>query len=144
MSRAQAAMIPASLCISQLLTYFLGNLKAFFFFHSALEITKDSLNSMGSLSHLPCLAACGCSRTSWHVFSRLVDKTSKYFEVKKASFCIHLIFSTAAILNLSLSFSCCCHTDCKNREVGPGDRGDEIKIKIFFFSPPPSAPSCPS
>lgn len=47
MSRAQTAMIPASLCISQLLTYFLGNLKAFF--HSALEITKDSLNSTGSL-----------------------------------------------------------------------------------------------
>lgn len=47
MSRAQAAMIPASLYISQLLTYFLGNLKAFF--HSALEITKDSLNSTGSL-----------------------------------------------------------------------------------------------
>lgn len=47
MSHAQTAMIPASLCISQLLTYFLGNLKAFF--HSALEITKDSLNSMGSL-----------------------------------------------------------------------------------------------
>lgn len=47
MSRAQAAMIPASLCISQLLTYFLGNLKAFF--HSALKITKDSLNSTGSL-----------------------------------------------------------------------------------------------
>ena len=47
MSHSQTAMIPASLCISQLLTYFLGNLKAFF--HSALEITKDSLNSMGSL-----------------------------------------------------------------------------------------------
>lgn len=46
MSRAQVAMIPASLYISQLLTYFLGNLKVFF--HSALEITKDSLNSMGS------------------------------------------------------------------------------------------------
>lgn len=47
MSHAQAAMIPASLCISQLLTYFLGNLKAFIL--SALEITKDSLNSTGSL-----------------------------------------------------------------------------------------------
>lgn len=63
MSRAQAAKIPASLCISQLLTYFLGNLKAFF--HSALEITKDSLNSTGSLLALQS-DGCGCSNTFWH------------------------------------------------------------------------------
>lgn len=36
-------------------------------------------------------------------FSHLVDKTSKYFDEKKASFYKHLIFSTTVILNLSLS-----------------------------------------
>lgn len=90
MSRSQTAMIPASLCISQLLTYFLGNLKAFF--HSALEITKDSLNSMGSLLpvNLPYNLMAVAVQFNFGIFSvasiRVLDKLNKYCKVKRAFF----------------------------------------------------------
>lgn len=91
MSRAQAAMIPASLCISQLLTYFLGNLKAFF--HSALEITKNSLNSTGTLLpvSLPYSLMAVAVLIHFDIFFsvaslQLVEKISKHCKVRRASF----------------------------------------------------------
>lgn len=124
-------MIPASLCISQLLTYFVGNLKAFF--SSCIGNHKRLLELHEILIPVPFPCSPWLFQHILAFFSLLVDKASKYFEVKKGFFNKHLIFSTTATLNLSLSFSCCCHMDCKDREVGSGGRGGEIKIKIFFF-----------
>lgn len=66
-------------------------------------------------------------------FSLLVDKTSKYFEEKKASFYRHLIFSATVILNL---FLCPAEVTQAVRTEKWNLEEEEMKSKSrFFFFP---------
>lgn len=67
-------------------------------------------------------------------FSLLVDKTSKYFEEKKASFYRHLIFSATVIQNL---FLCPAEVTQAVRTEKWNLEEEEMKSKsrFFFFSP---------
>lgn len=70
-------------------------------------------------------------------FSLLVDKTSKYFEEKKASFYRHLIFSTTVIQNL---FLCPAEVTQAVRTEKWNLEEEEMKSKSrFFFFPPTSS-----